>query len=455
MPLSTHQATGIAAVTALLLLFANGDHLQSSLTSYSFSHSSLVQGSVGRIPASALSPDARLNQLETSISAVRQMLESDAAPQIPAANAALAQPAAVAAAQQPAQQLAAQQPAKALPPPPPLPSPEAAWRSPRLLAHDEFLQRVPVGGVAFVALANSAYSEMGVNWALLILPMLAKIGESDRAVLAALDVDAQRVFLKRQLPTIRVGLGSLNASAEGQASGGRPTPMGDGFRWQMGAFRSMGVTKAEIIMWLLKSGRDACLSDVDSAWLVPPYRLLASLPEADVLGGTDCLHLKEDEDRTSRPRVVSRCGHHVGSFHHCWFNTGVLFFRAGRPSALAMAQEWRDRMAFEKDPNKQIDDQLTFNQMVGSVGDPLRKNKPIYPVVGARPDGKVILAGNPQWRIAALPAKAICTAHVYHVQQAMDPKEVREGRRGGHGGVRAGERRGEAGRGGSPQLLRC
>ena len=72
-----------------------------------------------------------------------------------------------------------------------------------------------------MAIANSAYSQMGVNWALLILPVLAKIGQSERAVLAALDEQSQRAFLSRELPTIRVGLGALNASADGQARSGR------------------------------------------------------------------------------------------------------------------------------------------------------------------------------------------------------------------------------------------
>ena len=34
---------------------------------------------------------------------------------------------------------------------------------------------------------------------------------------------------------------------------------------------------------------------------------------AQVLLGTDCLHLPEDDDRTQRDRVIPRCGHHVGS----------------------------------------------------------------------------------------------------------------------------------------------
>ena len=44
----------------------------------------------------------------------------------------------------------------------------------------------------------------------------------------------------------------------------------DGFRWAPGAFRKYGVTKAEVILWLLKAGRDVCMSDVDAAWIAPP-----------------------------------------------------------------------------------------------------------------------------------------------------------------------------------------
>ena len=29
----------------------------------------------------------------------------------------------------------------------------------------------------------------------------------------------------------------------------------DGFRWQTGAFRDYGVTKAEVIIWMLREGR--------------------------------------------------------------------------------------------------------------------------------------------------------------------------------------------------------
>ena len=75
-----------------------------------------------------------------------------------------------------------------------------------------------------------------------------------------------------------------------------------------GAFRKYGVTKAEAVVFLLRRGRDVCFSDVDAAWISPPYALLASVPEADALVGTDCLHVPWDSDRSTRPNKVKRMG---------------------------------------------------------------------------------------------------------------------------------------------------
>ena len=93
---------------------------------------------------------------------------------------------------------------------------------------------------------------------------------------------------------------------------------------------------------------------------------------------------------------------------------------------------WRsERMAAVTSASQQVDDQLTFNQMVGGVTDPKATNLPrgtrrdhIYPVRAARTDGKVMLAGpTGAWKVAPLSARAVCTAHRYHIQQAMDPAE--------------------------------
>ena len=49
------------------------------------------------------------------------------------------------------------------------------------LSPEDMLCRVPKGELAFVALANAAYGELAVNWALLLLPVLEKVGHADRA----------------------------------------------------------------------------------------------------------------------------------------------------------------------------------------------------------------------------------------------------------------------------------
>ena len=203
----------------------------------------------------------------------------------------------------------------------------------------------------------------------------------------------------------------------------------DGFRWEPGAFRDYGVTKAEAILWLLRADRHVCISDVDTAWIQPPYALFDSLPEADVLGGTDCLHVPFDADRSARTgdKVEKNCGHQQGSRRSAWFNTGVMLFRA-TPRAIDMAAEWRERMDAVKG-DAQIDDQLTFNQQVGTVwyngpmvkqsGDRFRTFSPIKP---ASANGRVVYAGNGTQRVSFLPADVICSAHIYHVQQSAAAK---------------------------------
>ena len=73
------------------------------------------------------------------------------------------------------------------------------------------------------------------------------------------DDDGAERFLAKKLPTVK------------QYTSARHGPRdNDGFRWAPGAFRKYGVTKAEVILWLLKAGRDVCMSDVDAAWIAPP-----------------------------------------------------------------------------------------------------------------------------------------------------------------------------------------
>ena len=284
----------------------------------------------------------------------------------------------------------------------------------------DLLCRVPVGELAFVSLANAAYGELAINWALLLLPVLERVGHGDRAVIASLDAEGVAMFTKRKLPTMSTsGFGGITFDTRGAFKGQM-----DGFRWRTGAFREYGVTKAAVIIWLLRNGRDVCMSDVDAAWISTPYALMQSVPEADVLSGTDCLHVPWDADRSPRKNTVKNCGHQSGSDASAWFNTGVMIFRA-RARTIDLMIEWRDLMDSIKG-EAQIDDQLTFNQLIGTVwaqGKNLKDRfKHFYPLKSASADGRVVFDGNGTRRVHAVPASAFCSAHVYHVQQSADPK---------------------------------
>ena len=272
----------------------------------------------------------------------------------------------------------------------------------------------PKGELAFVALANAAYGELALNWAMLLLPVLERVGHGDRAVLAALDAEGVAMFTRRKLPTISTnGFGGITFDTRGAYKGQM-----DGFRWRTGAFREYGVTKAEVIIWLLRAGRDVCMSDVDAAWITPPYALLQSVPDADVLSGTDCLNVPWDADRSTRPNHVKNCGHQPGSKWSAWFNTGVMIFRA-RPVAIDMMIEWRNMMDAIKG-DAQIDDQLTFNQLVGTVwssGKNAPRFKNFYPLKAASADGRVIFDGNGTRKVRG-PAHRLPMAAAHRVRSS-------------------------------------
>ena len=303
------------------------------------------------------------------------------------------------------------------------------------LTRDQLLSRIPVGSPAYFTVANSAYEELAINWALLLLPLLRREGTEGHAFIAALDDALASRCVARSLPTLRVALGrsdsGLNASGP-TASG--PTA---NFRLKFSAFRAYGVTKADLILWLISSGRPVVVSDVDCAWLASPSRLLDSIPEADVLAGTDCLDTNEDDDRSRRAvgKVISRCGHHVGSMWGAWFNTGVLGFRT-TPNAISLANEWRERMesvagipgenSCDHGCQHAVDDQLTFNQMLWGdreVVNGRSRAEPIYPVRSARDDGLAIFDATGMRVVAPLSARLVCSGHVFHVQQAVERRD--------------------------------
>ena len=205
------------------------------------------------------------------------------------------------------------------------------------LDRGEILQRIPHGKLAFFTLANAAYGDLAVNWALLLSEVLRPIGAELHYFVGALDANISALLLARGLPTLRAGL----SGAHDGVSDAPPT----NFRLQFSKFRALGVTKADLIAWLLSAGRDVVVSDVDCAWLSPPHFLLNMLPEADLMAGTDCLHVDSDDDRSTRGAVAPRCGHHPGSGWAAWFNTGVLLWRAKSDHALSFAIRWRDAMA--------------------------------------------------------------------------------------------------------------
>ena len=181
MGVGLRAATAAAAVVGLLLLALNGGRLVSAT------------GMLSTRPheaAPALSQGARLDQLEAGIAALRHMVGQ----QLPSM---MEQRLGSALVEQRLRQPPRGFPTprtrlnSSAPPPPPPPPPEyAASRRPsfandRVLTPDDVLQRVPRGEMAFIALANQAYATLGINWALLLLPVLERAGHPERAVLGA------------------------------------------------------------------------------------------------------------------------------------------------------------------------------------------------------------------------------------------------------------------------------
>ena len=70
-----------------------------------------------------------------------------------------------------------------------------------------------------------------------------------------------------------------------------------------------------------------------------------------------------------------------------------------------------------------VDDQLTFNQLIWGERPAPGRAEPIYPVRAAREDGRAIFDGTGMRVVAPLSARQVCSGHVFHVQQAVEPRE--------------------------------
>ena len=160
-------------------------------------------------------------------------------------------------------------------------SDESSPHSSYLLSRNDVLSRIPPGALAFFTVANTAYADLAVNWALLLRGVLAPMGAAEHYFIGALDRNLSHTLLEHRLPTMRVGLSGAHDGADEAPS--------SNFRLVFSKFRAYGVTKADLLLWLLREGRDVVVSDVDCAWLAPPHPLLESLADADLMAGVSPL----------------------------------------------------------------------------------------------------------------------------------------------------------------------
>ena len=140
---------------------------------------------------------------------------------------------------------------------------------------DTVLQDVPVGGLVWLSFANSAVSQIAVNWA----KHVANVGMIRSATIAALDRTLLELLLRERVPCFR-------HFEEGMESDVRSSRTG---------FRKLGVIKAELVLRVLAEWRHVLVSDVDVLWLRDPSELLRNRRLADVMVSTDCLSVKADE----------------------------------------------------------------------------------------------------------------------------------------------------------------
>ena len=320
------------------------------------------------------------------------------------------------------------------------------------------LQDTLEGKAVFLSFANSAVTEIALNWA----AHVERIGRINHACIAALDRPLLESLLRAAVPSFRHFTEGLERDVRSSRQG----------------FRRLGVIKAELVIRVIAARRHVILSDVDVLWLVAPSDLLKRRSLADVMVSTDCLSIKADEGSCSnctdttpvrRFQGENRCAHVPGNGDgHAAFNTGIMYFSAS-PRALAVAVTWL--VLLSRPSEQDIDDQLAFNHIIWSY----MRSSPSETVVAAGGAGlgmincstdlsgkgfggfvtsvnlgwqqgwaklanrsETTLLGQPLYEplggaslpslprsfvLAVLPTRHFCSGHLYWLQQGMQRKD--------------------------------
>ena len=309
---------------------------------------------------------------------------------------------------------------------------------------------MPAGGIVWLTLTNGAFLDFARNWAAHAL----RLRKGHEMLIAGLDAKVVGALLAEGLPTFHVSRDGVDAAD---------------VRSHAASFRALGAIKAELVLRVIGSGRQALLSDIDVVWASDPAPILADLHAADLGVSTDCLSPRVDAAIAARPpdgppitRGIARCAYAPGNRDgHSAFNSGIVWLRP-TAAAAAAAAGWRARLTSAEE-NKWLDDQLALNELiwwglhsgpkgeiVGAVGGGGRvvrvrtdqrhgADGPVGATLkrgwaelldsgyfrnrsGHTPIGHVEAAHAPDhFSLAPLPAAHFCSGHVFFVQQVRAP----------------------------------
>jgi len=241
------------------------------------------------------------------------------------------------------------------------------------------LASVALHGAVVVTWANVGYADFVRNWVAHARGAGMTnflVGALDDALLAALVAAATPCF------AMHAGL-----------------PEGD-FGWGSASFHEMGRAKAGLVRAVNGLGFDVLVSDVDTAWLLNPFPLLARLPEADLLVSSDNL------------RATAGDAEGGGGVLEAWpeagaaFNIGVFLARV---SAAPFIDAWDDALA----AGNGTWDQAVFNEMLREGID----------LTTDRPDN-LFRAANGTVLMGVLPVDVFASGHTFFVQRMAERRGV-------------------------------